>query len=191
MDKIDRYFTRTLEHIQRVQNNTLYLVINHKGFSFSAANEKFVLDEETCRELMYNVTKHDQSKFSTIQFKPYIESTEYYHQRNNLNNKDYDYPNSQVKFDVDMAVANHYNMENHHPEKYKGLAKKMSFVELVETVCDLQAMAQEFNEGSCRGYFENVWKKKQSENFYDDWDWEVVKEFMNQIINLFEKDIKC
>ena len=63
----------------------------------------------------------------------------------------------------------------------------MTFNELVEVCCDLQSMADEFNEGSCRGYFQNVWVKKQSENFYDDFDWEATKIFMCKVIELFER----
>lgn len=187
MEKINRYFTRTVEHIHRVQKNMVYLVTECREYRFLYAGEyKFNLDEETCRKLMHKVMMHDQSKFSEEQFLPYIELTEYYHQRKALGNKDYEYP-PLVAQEVEDAVDNHYRVENHHPERNKGLAKLMTFEELVETVCDLQAMAQEFNEGSCRGYFENVWVKKQSENFYDDYDWEMTQGFMRQIIYLFER----
>jgi len=187
MTKLERYFTRTVQHIHRVQNNMVFLVTNCEDFAFSAANEVFKMDIETRRQLMFNVMKHDQSKFGTVQFEPYVELTEYYHQRKALGNKSYEYPTPGIKEAVDAAVQDHYFKENHHPERMKGKALKMPFVELVEVVCDLQAMAQEFDEGSCRGYFEDVWVNKQSENFYDDWDWEVTKGFMKEIIGLFEK----
>lgn len=186
MKKSDRFFLRTVEHIHRVQNNMLYLVTQHKDFEFFETGEWFKLDDETCRRLMWNVMKHDQSKFSKKQCAPYIELTEYYHQRKKLGNKDYDYQYSEIREWVDAAVSDHYHVEKHHPERNKGLAKKMPFEELMEIVCDLQAMAQEFNEGSCRKYFEDIWCKKQSKNFYDDCDWEVSKEFMREVIKRFE-----
>lgn len=184
--KLNYYFKRTVEHIHRVQNNMLFLVTNAHEFKFNAGPDSFEFNEDTKRELMFNVMKHDQSKFNLIQFKPYIELTEYYYQRKNLNNINYEYPSKDIKQAVDVAVQDHYFKENHHPERMKGQAEKMPFTHLVEVCCDLQAMAQEYDEGSCRGYFENVWVKKQSENFYDDYDWEVTKEFMNQIINIFD-----
>lgn len=188
MTKLERYFTRTVQHIHRVQNNMLFLVNNSKDFKFTACGEQtFYFDDETCRTLMFNVMKHDQSKFGKVQFEPYVELTEFYHQQKVLKNKSYEYPSRKIKDAVDIAVKDHYFQENHHPERMKGLAQKMPFVELVEVCCDLQAMAQEFNEGSCSKYFENVWLKKESENFYDDFDWEVTKEFMRQIIKLFKE----
>lgn len=187
-EKLNRYFRRTVEHIHRVQNNMVYLVAECRGFEFTAGPDHFKMDDESCRRLMWNVMKHDQSKFSEEQFQPYVELTEYYYQRKVLGNKEYAYAPF-VEQEVEDAVDDHYRKENHHPERNHGLALKMSFLELIEVVCDLQAMAEEFNEGSCRGYFENVWVKKQSVNFCDDFDWEVSKEFMNQVISLFEKNM--
>ncbi len=189
-EKLDRYFIRTVQHIHRVQSRMLQLVTKSRGLQFNASGEEtFELDEDTCRQLMFNVMKHDQSKFNEIQFRPYVELTNYYHQRKVCGNKAYDYPKG-VREKVDAAIQDHYHKENHHPERNKGLAKKMSFLELTEVCCDLQAMADEFKEGSCVGYFESVWLKKQSENFYDDWDWEVTKGFMYEIIKEFEKHDK-
>ena len=69
-----------------------YLVSNHYGFVFEATGEiSFEMDRETCRQLMFNVMKHDQSKFGDIQFEPYVELTEYYHQRKALKNKNCEY----------------------------------------------------------------------------------------------------
>lgn len=191
-EKMNRYFNRTVEHIHRVQKNMLYLVTNFRNEVVfkSSGGEGFEMTDEVCRELMYNVMKHDQSKFNQIQFRPYIELTEYHHQRKTLGNKDYEYPNSKISAAVDHAVRNHYYVENHHPERMEGRAEKMSPFELIEVVCDLQAMAQEFNEGSCRGYFIDVWIVRNCQYFYDDHDWyNVVKPFMCEIITLFERGI--
>lgn len=190
-DKLNNYFNRTVEHIHRVHKNMLFVVTKCDDFKFSSAGELFSLgDIETKRQLMYAVFKHDRSKFSHRQFLPYVELTEFYHQRKVLGNKDYFYPTSTLVDQIDTAVADHYLQENHHPERAQGQAFKMPYTELVEVCCDLQAMAQEFNEGSCRGYFENVWCKKQSMHFSDDFDWEITKDFMSGIIRLFEQQLQ-
>lgn len=181
LNKFDRYITRTVEHIHRVQNNMVTIITKYRG--------RLGLTEEQCRECMHNVMKHDRSKFSTEQFHSYIELTEYYHQRKKLFNKDYQYP-SGVEQKVDKAVENHYDAENHHPERFKDCCGKFDICETIETVCDLQAMAQEFREGSCRGYWEKIWIKKHYKFFHDDWNWECVRVWMDETIQCFEEDIR-
>lgn len=179
-EKLNRYFTRTTEHIHRVQNNMLTLVTRYAG--------ELELSEEDCRAAMENVFKHDRSKFSVKQFRPYVELTEYYHQRKVNGNSSFDYAPG-VREQVDAAVQNHYEVENHHPERFIKACGKYDKLEAIETVCDLQAMAQEFNEGSCRGYFEKIWKPKQSKHFYDDFNWAEVVVWMNRTIECFENEI--
>lgn len=181
--KLNYYFKRTVEHIHRVQKNMLLVVTEF--------SERLELSKEDCRELMYNVFKHDRSKFSKEQFEPYIELTEYFHQRKGLGNKDYDYPEG-MREKVDAAVDNHYRVENHHPERFinpegGNLWGYYSKAEAIETVCDLQAMAQEFNEGTCRKFFEKVWKPKHAKHIPDDWNWECTKSWMDQTIKCFEQ----
>lgn len=174
-DKLNRYFTRTVEHIHRVQKNMITVVTKFR--------DRLNLSDEDCRVLVHEVMKHDRSKFSTIQFAPYVELTEYYHQRKALGNKDYEYPSSEIKDLVDMAVNNHYVEENHHIEK----GDSKSFHHIIEIVCDLQAMAQEFNEGTCRGYFENVWKKKYMKEIIDDFEYFSLVDTMDRVIKCFEE----
>ncbi len=181
-NSMDRYFSRTVKHIHRVQNNMAFLVTRYRGCRIDG----FIFDNETCRQLMWNVMKHDQSKFSLIQFEPYVALTEYYHQRRVLKNKSYEYT-PEIKIRVDQAVDDHYCVENHHPERMKGKPGKMPLVDLVEIICDLQSMAQEFNEGSCRGYFEDKWVGEHAEYYNDIAEWEFAKWFMRNIITLFEK----
>lgn len=179
--KLTRYFKRTTEHIHRVQNNMLKVVTDFR--------EELELSDEDCRVLMHNVFNHDRSKFSIEQFRGYVEMTEFYHQRKNLGNSTYDYPTEEQKAAADIAWVNHYMTENHHPEKHGNQAHKWSMYQSFECVCDLMAMAQEFNEGTCRNYFEKVWKPKQAKHFYDDFNWiEVITE-MNVLIRCFEKDL--
>ena len=177
-EKFNRYFTRTVEHIHRVQKNMVNLVTNHR--------ESLSLSDEDCRLLMFNVMKHDQSKFNETQFLPYIELTEYYHRRKVLG-EDYDYPLG-VKELVDIAVDDHYIQENHHLEK----GDRKSRHDIIEIVCDLQAMAQEFGEGSCRGYWDNVWRKKYigTTMVPDDFEWFSMLELMEKVVQCFEKGVK-
>lgn len=180
-EKLNRYFRRTTEHIHRVQRNMMTLVTRYR--------QSLELTDDDCRQAMENVFKHDRSKFSVEQFRPYVELTEYYHQRRVLGNSDYDYPPG-LKEQVDAAVQNHYEVENHHPERFAKSIGKYDKLEAIETVCDLQAMAQEFNEGSCRGYFEKIWVKKQSQYFYDDFNWSQVVIWMDMAIQCFEKELQ-
>jgi hypothetical protein len=164
--KLNYYFERTLKHIHQVQINALYLIANCRSSLNMTDNEWL--------ELAYNVAHHDRSKFSTEQFEPYVEFSWA------MKNKEKLTQVQQEKFSE--AWKHHYETENHHPERLKGHALKMSKVELVEVVCDLQAMADEFGEGSCMGYFITKWIPRQSENFYDDYDWEQTKIFMGDVI---------
>lgn len=180
-EQLNRYFTRTVEHIHRVQKNMVTIV--------TVFREVLELSDDECQHLMWSVMNHDRSKFSKKQFWPYVELTEYYHQRKVLNNPTYDYSSPIIRDAVEEAVLDHYMVENHHPERLQPL-QQMTKLELIEVVCDLQAMAQEFNEGSCRGYFENVWQKKQSKFFTDDYYWESSKSLMLNVISCFEQNKK-
>ncbi len=177
-DKVTRYFKRTVEHIHRVQKNMVLVVTDFRDY--------LGLSDEECRELIYSVMNHDRSKFSLEQFAPYVELTEFYHQRKTLGNSEYDYPSESIKEAVEAAWKHHYTVENHHPDKFAGNIGKWSKLEAIECVCDLQAMAQEFDEGTCRKFFEEIWKKKHSKNFYDDFNWAEVQGWMNSAIQCFE-----
>lgn len=175
-EKLNRYFNRTLEHIHRVQKN-MFLLITKYG-------EDLELSIDKKQTLALNVLRHDRSKFNSIQMIPYIELTEYYHQRKKLGNKSYEYPTPQIRKDVERAVENHYKCENHHAEKHKGIAALMADNEIVEMICDLQAMAQEFNEGSCRGFFKNVWCNKYDVS-------NRVLALADLVITCFEKELEA
>jgi len=187
-DKNKYYFNRTVAHIHRVQNNMLFLVTECDHFSFRAHGLLLTLAEpETKRLLMHNVMMHDRSKFDVIQFAPYIELTEYYRQKR-LGNKEYQYPSIKIKDSVSDAILNHYDVENHHPEGIRNVFK-INLDELIEIVCDLEAMAQEYGEVSCREYFENVWLKKHCHSKSFAMQFKTVKYFMNRIIRLFEERV--
>ena len=50
-----------------------------------------------------------------------------------------------------LAIHHHVTSNRHHPEAYAD-PNDMSYVDLIEMVCDWTAMAQEFGEGSARGW---------------------------------------
>lgn len=176
--KYNNYMKRTLAHIHRVQNNMLKIVTDFK--------EDLQLSDEDCRILMHSVLNHDRSKFSKKQFYAYVELTELYHQRRVLGNTEYDYDNPEIRTQVEEAVADHYEQENHHPERLQA-GEKFHHFEAMETFCDLQAMAEEFNEGSCRNFYENVWKKKQVKYFSDDFNWFSTTTTIETLMYLFER----
>jgi len=179
--KLHRYLNRTVEHIHRVQKNMLYLI--------SECAEELKLTREQCRGAMWNVMNHDRSKFSEKQFEPYIELTAYYDVKRY--NKAHKYPSEEIEKQVDEAVQDHYMQENHHPEKYKGLFCCFTHIECLEIICDLQAMAQEFNEGSCREFFMEKWKPKHGKYFQPDdaWYWSSLP-LMEKAIECFERQAK-
>lgn len=180
-EKYDRYITRTVEHIHRVQNNMVKIVTDFR--------EALRLTDSECQQLMHSVMKHDRSKFSEMQFYPYIELTEYYHQRKKLGNKEYQYPSDAIKNQVDVAIKDHYHQENHHPERIENTEIEYTQLEAIETVCDLQAMAQEFGEGTCRGYFEKVWVPKHANKFPSEINMQDTFNLMDIIITFFEMDL--
>jgi len=167
------YFTRTFGHIQRVQDNALYLIIYH--------SEELSLSVEDCQMLSENVLQHDSSKFSAKQFRAYIDFS--WAKKDGLSLTD----EQQIKFQ--KAWENHYKVENHHPERFKGNCGKMSDIEIIEMACDLQAMAQEFGHGNFLGYFEGSWCEDQSKYFYDDFDWERTKNIIRKIGNIFKTKV--
>lgn len=181
MNKMDRYFVRTVEHIHRVQKNMVLIV--------TKCRDDLELTDEDCRSLIWQVMLHDQSKFSEKQFYPYIELTEYYRQKKILGNSKYQYEPI-VKIAVDAAVEDHYQKENHHPEMCGSKTlTKWNRQNAIECVCDLQAMADEFDEGSCRKYWEEKWKPSAIKKncFYDDHNWAQVVSWMDETIRCLEK----
>lgn len=183
MDDYTRYITRTVDHIHRVQKNMVVVTTEFR--------EKLKLTREECRFLMFQVMNHDRSKFDTIQFIPYIELTKFHHERKVLGNKDYKYPSEAIEYDAERAIEDHYCKENHHPERMnKRNHRCYDNFDAIETVCDLQAMAEEFNEGTCRKFFEEVWKPKQKKNFRTEINWEATIYTMDEVIKCFESKLK-
>lgn len=169
-EMVKYYFDRTVAHIRRVQDNAFYLINNHA--------DKLHLKTDDCRRLAYNIMRHDASKFSEEQFGAYVIFS-----WKKKNKEDLSY-HEQCSFE--KAWDHHYRTENHHPERLRGIAEVLLYVEMIEIVCDLQAMSQEFGQSSCREYFENTWCPKQEANFYDLYQWELTKNYMRRAITCLE-----
>lgn len=168
-DKELYYFNRTLEHIHRVHKNALYLVTNHA--------QELGLSVDHCREFMEQVLSHDISKFSSKQFRPYVDFSWAKKEDEELTEDE------QEAFD--QAWYDHYNSENHHPEKVRGV---FSSLEILEVVCDLQSMADEFGEGSCREFFEDNWVPKHKEKFGRYWP--LMAPYFEDAISCFDRKVK-
>lgn len=186
-EMVIRYFNRTMKHIHRVQNLALYLV--------TACWIDLDLSIEERRKLIHNVLNHDRSKFSQTQMFGYIFLTEFHHQRRN-GNPDYQYPEG-IDLVVKDAINDHYLRENHHPDKCE-MDRTFAYgkLESIETMCDLQAMADEFGEGSCRSYFEDVWLPRVIEkSLLSENQLYFFKKVAYKVIDCFEKprlaDVEC
>lgn len=167
------FINRTFRHIRRVQDNAVFLIENYA--------DNLQLSYMDCRNILSNIAKHDLSKWSEAQFEPYI---------NKFNRKIED-----GKFKD--AWKHHYSNENHHYQDGKIFTK----IELIEVICDLQAMSQEFNEVSCRKYFKEVWipefNKWGNSNkgtnlsmfIADEYAYHSMISYMYQIIDCFENNI--
>lgn len=185
-ERTEHYFKRTVEHIHRVQRNALTLV------SHFEYRQLLGLNDENCRELMHRVMLHDRSKFSVEQFDGYVELTEYFRQRKTLSNATYEYPEGAREL-ADIAWEDHLNVENHHPERVKyDTLQKWDELQAIECACDLQAMAQEYDEGSGRGFWRKIWVPKQHtlNSFYDDFNWATVETMMDRAFQCFEEELK-
>jgi len=150
----------------------LYLVTNHLN--------PLELSMDDATNLMHNVMNHDRSKFSINQFKPYVEITEYHYQK--AQGTEHKYTDDIQKI-VDKAINEHYLVENHHPQRLENSLSTMNKYELIEVICDLQAMANEFNKDSCRDYFIQTWVVKHKKYFKD---FNTVYMFMIKVIECFE-----
>jgi len=131
MDKHDiQHAERTMRHIRRVQDHMLYLIAHH--------SVDMALTSEDEWRLFQNAIKHDLSKWTPEQFKPYADKF----------TRKVDAP------DFDAAWRAHYMAENHHYQNGRWLGK----LEVIEVCCDLQAMADEFGEGSAFGFWDTKWR---------------------------------
>jgi hypothetical protein len=130
------YERRTNEHIERVRR---CLTLLAEGTEYG-------------EELIERAVVHDASKFGDEERIPYVWLTEYHRCRRS--GETFEYPEG-VADRVKLAIRHHVTSNRHHPE-FHADPNDMSDVDLIEMVCDWTAMAQEFGEGSARGWADKV-----------------------------------
>ena len=170
------YCTRTLKHIHRVHFNMLQIITHGENLL-----KRLNVDS---RELMHQVMHHDISKFNDVQFFAYADF---------FNGTQP--PCKSTKAEFNFAWENHKHNENHHFEGQRYMRPK----NIIEMVCDWQAMSQEFGEGSCRKYYEDKWypnyleyfkKSKFSQsyagNYSDDYEFALLNQTIKNCIDIFE-----
>jgi len=135
---------RTREHIERVQ----------RCLTLLAATSTYR------EELIERAKVHDASKFGDAERDPYIWLTEFHRRRRN--GEAFVYPDG-VAEQVRLAIEHHVTTNRHHPE-YHADPNDMTDVDLIEMVCDWTAMAQEFGEGSARGWADKTVGKRVAFN---------------------------
>ena len=180
-DKLQFYIKRTMHHIWRVQRNIMTLVMDPEY--------RRILDitEEEIPKYMMRAVRHDQSKFSAEQYQAYVDFSWYMHQKRT--DPEVEQTEKEKKAFED-AWEHHYMCEMHHPERMAvpGSQFMMGKISLVETACDLQAMAQEFGEFSGREYFDKTWKRKQYNNFPTPEDFDRAVHRIELCFDCFERE---
>lgn len=157
------YIERTSQHIKNVCE-TFLEIIEHTDIEFSEYNEMY-----------YNIVNHDDTKWSDEQKDPYTIFTWKMKNKEKLTNEEQE--------NFNKAWKHHYMNETHHPERHQGngLFNKL---ECIEIFCDLQAMSIEFNEGSCRNFFETKWLDKLQ--YYKEGEREKVRSYISNLIDIWE-----
>jgi len=157
------YFERTDKHIRNVCEVFLKIIGDVD------------IDITDHNELYFNIANHDSNKFSEEEREPYTIFTW------KMKNKEKLTPEEQENFN--KAWKHHYMNETHHPERHQGNGV-FSKVECIEIFCDLQAMSIEFNEGSCRKFFETKWQDKLQ--YYKEGEREKVRSYISNLIDIWE-----
>lgn len=144
-EMVEFFLQRTEKHIELVRKNMNFL----KQYGISNLNL-------TEHDISRRATHHDESKYSDIEFIPFVWLTEYYRcKRNGLTLY---YPTELVPL-IKNATQMHVTTNLHHPEAHNNISD-MSNLDILEAVCDWSAMAEEFEEGSARKWAEtNIGKK--------------------------------
>ena len=171
------YCKRTLKHIHKVHFNMLHIIEYGENLL-----KRFNVDS---RSLMYQVMKHDRSKFNDVQFFAYAD---YFNGTQP--------PSDTTKKEFQLACENHKHNENHHFEGQRYMRPE----NIIEMVCDWQAMAQEFGEGTCEKYYNEKWTKQYLDyykvagfsqgyagNYTDDYEYSMMETIISECIAIFKK----
>ena len=163
-DEMKKYYIeRTKQHITNVRRVFFKIIKNIK------------INNVDYNKLYENIVNHDDTKWSDEQREPYIIFSW------KMKNKEKLTEEEQENFN--NAWEHHYMNEAHHPERHKGNGI-FDKLECIEIFCDLQAMSIEFNEGSCRKFFETKWQDKLQ--YYKEEEREIVKEYISGLIDVWE-----
>ena len=157
--EMNEYFElRTKSHINLAQLS-MFSLINKK------VHEKYNLNK---MNLISRADIHDKSKFGDVERIPYIWLTEFYRAKNNK--EPFSYPEGMEDLIFD-AWIHHSETNPHHPEYYHN-CNRMSKEDMVEMVCDWDAMSQEYKQSLKKWVDENIdrkWKfdKKNKKFIYE------------------------
>jgi hypothetical protein len=91
---------------------------------------------------MWRAITHDMSKFSIIETKHFVETI---HQLHDVKYGDQKY--YKVLGEAKQAINHHYKINRHHPEFHKQGIRGMSFIDLVEMICDWKAATRKHKDG--------------------------------------------
>ena len=145
-EMLENFYKRTQEHIDTVAGHLKIVYENIGG----------VLDNPDM--LLLRAKNHDLSKFGPYEKYGYIWITEFYRCKNN--GIDFSYPDG-VEEQTKDASLHHITHNRYHPEFFDDV-NDMNEIDIIEMVCDWQAMADELSEGSAKGWADknvgNRWK---------------------------------
>ena len=133
--------------------------------------------KKVSNELDHRALVHDLSKFKDDEFMGYIAV------KQACSNTEYGSPEHKevmrsIKDVADPAMANHFSRNSHHPEYHKNI-EDMSFLDIIEMVCDWYAAAKTYNNGNLQN---SVKIGKEKFNFTDNQLW-----LIDQVVELLEK----
>lgn len=120
MEYKNEHIKGVLEHKEKVAQNLL--IISNK--------------------LMERAFVHDNSKFSATEHDGFLENTKV------LNKLEYgtqEYKDQLKK--LKPVLDHHYKHNSHHPEHYENRTQDMSFLDIIEMVCDWKASVERHDTG--------------------------------------------
>ena len=125
----DFFEKRTGEHIKRVEDNINVILKN--------------VDNVDKDKLIIRGKNHDKSKYSKIEYIPYVWLTWWYKEKQEGNK--FTYPSNDIKNDIKIAGDHHVKINKHHPESHDNI-NDMNDIDICEMVADWAAMSQELND---------------------------------------------
>ena len=164
-EMFDFFEERTAIHIKRVQKN-LQIVSN--------------IYPMLGIQLEKVATEHDKSKYGVNEFIPYVWLTWI----KKPGNKNFQYNKDKIDKMTYDAWQSHIKDNPHHPEHHKNV-NDMTFINMIEMVCDWEAMSEEMGDDTMEWYNKNVpsrWKFNQNSQ-------EIIKNIILQIKDYKDKKI--